>query len=131
MKALICARAAVLRALSACPIILGSTNAANSAMMTTTTIISISVTPACRLFLFMAHRPSLLHRNVVHADNRQHDAQDQNADDQSHSKDDQRLKQRCKSPDGGARVGVVDVGHPNEHLIQPPRFFADAQQVRG
>ena len=41
----------------ACPIILGSTSAANSAMITTTTIISISVTPACLRFRFLIGLP--------------------------------------------------------------------------
>src|SRR5579864_682392 len=111
MYALIWARAAVLRARSACPIILGSTSAANSAMITTTTIISISVTPACRRFVFFmaSPPPALLHCNIVHADNRQHDTQDQNAHDQPHRQDDQRFKQRCKAPDGCARVRIVDI----------------------
>jgi hypothetical protein len=52
MKELIWARAAVMRAVSLRRNIRGATSAANSAMMVTTTSISISVTPACRLFVF-------------------------------------------------------------------------------
>jgi hypothetical protein len=51
MNELICALAAVTRALSLCLNITGATSAANSAMIVTTTNISISVIPALRLFL--------------------------------------------------------------------------------
>src|SRR5271166_1292793 len=119
MYALICAFAEARRARSACPSILGSTSAANSAMIVTTTIISISVTPAWRrLFRFMVTSRSL-HRDIVHTHNRQQNTQNQRADDHSHNQNDERLKQRRKSPDRRACIGVVDVRHLDEHRIQP------------
>ena len=54
----------------------------------------------------------------------------ENADDQAHRQDNQRLEQRRKAPDSGAGVGIVDIGHPDEHGIQPARLFTDAQQMR-
>ena len=94
---MICARAAVTRAMSARLSIFGATSAANNAMIVTTTSISISVTPACLRrrseFLFVGHE---LNRNLVDAGNCQQHAQNQSSYDDAHHKDHQRLEHDVK-----------------------------------
>ena len=63
MKELICACASVTRAVSLLRNMRGATSAANSAMIVTTTSISMSVTPALRLVL----RSFISHRHIVYA----------------------------------------------------------------
>src|SRR6266851_1132505 len=120
MKELICARAAVTLALSLCLNMRGATSAANSAMMVTTTSISIKVIPALPLFL----RLFISHRHFIYARDRQQHAQNQRTYHYAHHQNYQRLEQRGEAFDGRAGVGLVDFGHAGEHLIEPARFLA-------
>src|SRR6476620_524566 len=128
MNPLICALAATRRALSVLLRKRGATRAAKSAMIVTTTSISIRVTPACAIDLlrefFMC-----LHRDIVDAGNRQQHAEDQYPDDDAHHQDDQRFEQGCELSNGGPGIYFVDVRHPREHLVEFAGFLAAAQLV--
>src|ERR1041384_8260215 len=134
MNELIWARAAVTRAVSLLRNMRGATSAANSAMMVTTTSISISVIPACRAnFLFCTFASLLavcmLHRHFINAGDSQHDAQNERAYHHTHHQYDQWLEQRRKALDSGTRVGFVNVRHAGEHLVEPASLFAHRQQM--
>src|SRR2546423_9602675 len=106
----ICSRAAVMRALSAWCIMRGATNAANNAMIVTTTSISIRVTPASLLLRLTILGPPL-HRNLIDTRDGQQDAQDQHADHYAQNQNYHRLEQRGESLDSGPPVRLVNTRH--------------------
>src|SRR3979411_2968658 len=80
VKLLICACAAVIRALSVCLNMLGATSAANRAMIITTTSISMSVTPDLVFLL----RAFISHRHFVYARDGEQHAQNQRTHHNTH-----------------------------------------------
>src|SRR3954454_20731960 len=128
MNPLICALAATRRALSVLLRKRGATRAANSAMIVTTTSISIRVTPACAMDLLREFF-ICLHCDIVDSGNRQHHAEDHYPDDDAHHQDDQRFEQGCELSNGGPGIDFVDVRHSREHLVELAGLLADAQQV--
>src|SRR5215467_15017545 len=104
MKELICACASVTRAVSLLRSMRGATNAANSAMIVTTTSISMRVTPALRLVL----HSFISHRNIIYARDGQQHAKNQRAHHHTHDQNHQGLEQRGKPLHRRACVGFID-----------------------
>src|SRR5437588_12621964 len=105
-----------MRALSAWCIMRGATNAANNAMIVTTTSIPIKVTPASLLLRLIIPGPPL-HCNLIDTRDGQQDAQDQHADHHAQNQDYHRLEQRGESLDCRARVRFVNLSHAVEHCV--------------
>src|SRR5579864_8907066 len=99
-------------------------------MMVITTSISISVTPRSD-FLRVVVIWLFSNSDIVDARDSQHQAHNQAPYHQAHHQDDERLKQRRETPDGGSRFAVVNIGHAVEHGVQMSGFFAHHQKVSG
>ncbi len=128
-KPFIWARAAVTRAMSARLNIFGATRAENRAMMVTTTIISISVTPRCTASssrLFVASHITTSFMLVIASSMLRISAPTMIPMTRIINGSKSAVKRRI-----AARVSaLVNFRHAREHLVQTPGFFADSQQVR-
>src|SRR5256712_3160716 len=105
----------------------GPTRAIRRPMMTITTIISMSVKPALALRRDMRH--SLLHRQIVHAEDRRKHRDHDEADSEAHDEDEHGLEEPGELLDLDAKLAVAVFRGAQQHLVESAGLLADRHHL--